>query len=240
MKLQKYVKQVQQINTEFDHLKPVTERCDRIMETLVALQHHHLPVQPMINLELDDDFIIEHLIEYPHVMDISSQLENFRQTIIENFGIWHICSQEWINDLSRFCGQQASNLELMAGNALISAYLPHTIATDNLDWQGQDNESPQPWTQVEPLDALAAVRKYFQRVDNIIMAWAPDRDDVDWQVLQFLRKTHFQGHLIVIGERHGATNSALFWENAHLKFLPILNVHHQPFDFIKDRVWIVS
>lgn len=239
MRLTNYIQQIQYIKKNFGDLKPIVNRCDRILETITALQHHHLPMQSMINLEIDDDFIFEHLIEYPQVMNISSQLENFRQTVVENFGIWHVCSQSWINDLYQFCGKNASNLELMAGNALISANLPHTIATDNLDWQGQDNENPQPWTQVERLDALDAVQKYFQQVDNIIMAWAPD-DDVDWKILRFLRKVGFMGHFIVIGERNGATNSSVFWNNAHLELLPVLNLRHQPFDFIKDQVWIVS
>ena len=72
------------------------------------------------------------------------------------------------------------------------------------------------------------------------MAWAPDSGDVDWQVLQFLRQNHFQGNLIVIGERNGATNSAKFWQNARLQLIDQLNQHHRPFDFINDQVWLVK
>ena len=128
----------------------------------------------------------------------------------------------------------------MAGNAVISANLKNTIATDNLDWQGQDNERPCPWTAVEKLDAVTAVRKYYSHVDNIIMAWAPDKSDVDWQVLQFLRQNHFQGNLIVVGEQNGATNSVKFWQDAQLQLVEQLNQHHLSFDFINDQVWLVK
>lgn len=239
MQLERYIKQVQQIRNEFCNLTPVVECCDCILETMSAFRQHQLPFRSLPSLELNDDFVIDHLIEYPNVINISSQLEDFRQTVVENFGIWHVCSREWIDDLQQFCGVNAQNLELMAGNAIISANLPNTIATDNLNWDGQDNEKPRPWTKVERLDALTAVQKYYRQVDNIIMAWAPNNDDVDFQVLQFLRESHFRGNFIVIGEREGATNSSLFWKVARLKLPTNLNIHHQPFDFIKDRVWTV-
>ena len=240
MELDNYVEQVQAIRQNCLKLTPVVEKCDQILATLDAYQQRKLPKCELTELELSTDLIFDNLIGYPQLMDVSAQFENLRQVMIENFGIWHICNQLWIDDLQTFCGPNSCNLEIMAGNAVISANLKNTIATDNLDWQGQDNERPCPWTAVEKLDAVTAVRKYYSHVDNIIMAWAPDSGEVDWQVLQFLRQNHFQGNLIVIGERNGATNSVKFWQNARLRLIDQLNRHHRPFDFINDQVWLVK
>ena len=129
--------------------------------------------------------------------------------------------------LQEFCGLHTHNLELMAGNAVISANLKNTVATDNLDWQGQDNERPRPWKNVEKLDAMTAIEKYYQHVDNVLLAWAPDNDEIDWKILQFLHKNNFEGNFIVIGERNGATNFKVFWKNAKLTYLEKLNQHHK-------------
>lgn len=239
MELDNYVKQIQEIRQNFLKLSPVMEKCDQILATITAYQQRKLPQTELTELELSADLIFDNLIEYPQLMDISAEFENLRQVMIENLGIWHICNQFWINDLQAFCGKNSRNLEVMAGNAIISANLKNTIATDNLDWNGQDNEQPCPWMAVEKLDAIAATQKYYSHVDNIIMAWAPDNNNVDWKVLQFLRHNHFQGNLIVIGERNGATNSCDFWNNAQLRLVKQLNRHHQSFDFIKDQVWLV-
>lgn len=240
MELDNYVKQVQAIRQNFLKLTPVVEKCDQILATINAYQQQRLSQVELTALELSTDLIFDNLIEYPQLMDVSPRFENLRQVMIESFGIWHICNQLWINDLQAFCGLDSHNLEIMAGNAVISANLKNTIATDNLDWQGQDNDRPCPWTAVEKLDAVTAVQKYYSHMDNIIMAWAPDSGEVDWQVLQFLRQNHFQGNLIVIGERNGATNSAKFWQNAQLQLVDQLNQHHRPFDFINDQVWLVK
>lgn len=240
MKLDNYVKQIQTIRQSFFKLTPVVEKCDQILATINAYQQRKLPKVELTELELSTDLIFDNLIKYPELLNVSSQFQNLRQIMIESFGIWHVCNQLWINDLQAFCGLNSHNLEIMAGNATISANLKNTIATDNFDWQGQDNDCPCPWTTVEKLDASTAVRKYYLHVDNIIMAWAPDNGDVDWQVLQFLRQNHFQGNLIVIGERNGATNSAKFWQNAQVQLVEQLNQHHRPFDFIKDQVWLVQ
>ena len=174
MELDNYVKQVQAIRQNFLKLTPVVEKCDQILATINAYQQQRLSQVELTALELSTDLIFDNLIEYPQLMDVSPRFENLRQVMIESFGIWHICNQLWINDLQAFCGLDAHNLEIMAGNAVISANLKNTIATDNFDWQGQDNDRPCPWTAVEKLDAVTAVQKYYSHMDNIIMAWAPD------------------------------------------------------------------
>ena len=131
-------------------------------------------------------------------------------------------------------------LELMAGNGVLSASIPGLIATDNLDWAGQDNESPQAWQRVEQLDAISALERYGLKANYIILAWAPDTSQVDWEILNWLRTKRWSGQFIVIGERNGATNSSKFWQEANLLKPMLLNQHHQAIDFINDEVFLVK
>ena len=240
MKLNEFKKQLIQMQQIFAELPSIVQKLQRLRSTIDAFENHQLPPLPLLSLELSPDYILAHIQKYPQLMNLTSFLEDFRQLMITNFGIWHIFNQLWLNDLQDFCGLTSHNLEVMAGNALITSFLKNTVATDNLRWQGQDNELPQPWTNVIQLDALKAVKKYYSKVDNIIMAWAPDNSDIDYHLLQFLRKVHYQGNFIVIGEQNGVTDSKIFWQNAKLTLNDQLNQHHHSFDFIKDKVWLVK
>lgn len=239
MDLYKYMDKLEVMADQYENLGEFRIQINAVLDTLSRLQKHDLPKYPLPKLGMSNQFIYDHLIDYPGLMEDSGILENFRQIVIENFGIWHIFSKTWIEDLKIFCGKNSHNFEVMAGNAVISTFLPHTIATDNLNWHGQDVEKPHPWTQIEQIDALKAVQKYSMYVDNIIMAWSPDHDEIDWQILKELRRSNFQGNFIVIGEPNGATNSAKFWEEAQLTKPFMLNCNHQPFDFIRDEVFTV-
>lgn len=240
MEIDEYVDNLMQIKEYFHNLSQIVKKVNSILDTVAAFQQNSLPQSPVLNLELSDEYILDHIIEYPELMQVSSYLENLRQVLIENLGIWHVVNQKWIDDLQRFIGKDSHNLEVMCGNAIISANLQNTIATDNLDWKNQDNQKPHPWCQVEQLDAMQAVKKYYAHVDNIIMSWAPDCGESDYEILCYLRKVKFKGNLIVIGERNGATNSKKFWQKAKLELNSQLNLHHRPFDFIKDKVWLVK
>ena len=76
-------------------------------------------------------------------------------------------------------------------------------------------------------------------MDVIIMEWAPDTSEDDWEVLQKLRTMRWPGEFIVIGERNGATNSEKFWDECRLEEPEDLNQRHERFDFIDDRVYLV-
>ena len=131
-------------------------------------------------------------------------------------------------------------LQLMSGNAVLSAGLANVTATDSFDWSKQDVTRPDPWTKVENLDATSAVEKYADVMDVIIMEWAPDTSEDDWEVLQKLRTMRWPGEFIVIGERNGATNSEKFWDECRLEEPEDLNQRHERFDFIDDRVYLIG
>ena len=93
MKLDNYVEQIQTIQQKFFKLTPVVEKCDQILATVRAYQQRKLPQVELTQLELSSDLIFNNLLEYPQLLDVSSQFENLRQVMIENLGIWHICNQ---------------------------------------------------------------------------------------------------------------------------------------------------
>ena len=180
--------------------------------------------------------------------DIDFLLGHLRDALIEYFSMYGFVSSDFVRDLSVYTDGQPV-LELMAGHGYISAGLKalvpaqKIIATDNEDWRTQpDPTSAKPVTDVENMDAIAALDMYGENVSTVIMSWAPDTTDADWQVLQYIRDNQyrFDFDFIVIGEKDGATDSDVFWHEAELEEVPALNAHHQSFDLIDERVYLVK
>lgn len=180
--------------------------------------------------------------------DIDFLLRHLRDALIEYFSMYGFVSSDFVRDLSVYTDGQPV-LELMAGHGYVSAGLKaiapaqKIIATDNEDWRTQpDPTSAKPVTDVENMDAIAALDMYGENVSTVIMSWAPDTTDADWQVLQYIRDNQyrFDFDFIVIGEKGGATDSDVFWHEAELEEVPALNAHHQSFDLIDERVYLVK
>ena len=180
--------------------------------------------------------------------DIDFLLRHLRDALIEYFSMYGFVSSDFVRDLSVYTDGQPV-LELMAGHGYISAGLKalvpaqKIIATDNEDWRTQpDPTSAKPVTDVENMDAIAALDMYGENVSTVIMSWAPETTDADWQVLQYIRDNQyrFDFDFIVIGEKDGATDSDVFWHEAELEEVPALNAHHQSFDLIDERVYLVK
>lgn len=180
--------------------------------------------------------------------DIDFLLRHLRDALIEYFSMYGFVSSDFVRDLSAYTDGQPV-LELMAGHGYISAGLKaiapeqKIIATDNEDWRTQpDPTSAKPVTDVENMDAIAALDMYGENVSTVIMSWAPDTTAADWQVLQYIRDNQyrFDFDFIVIGEKDGATDSDVFWHEAELEEVPALNAHHQSFDLIDERVYLVK
>ncbi len=207
------------------------------LSTLQALKRKQLPLMPLPSLAFSESQILKDL----RLMPVDDLLSEFRQTLITDFGIWHLPNQRWIIDLHHFIAGRRV-LEIMCGNAIMTYALramgDNIIATDNFAWQGQDIQTPKPWTQVTQMSGLTAINTF--PFDVVIMSWAPDTDTSDVTILSALREKQFTGDFIVIGEKNQATNSKKFWQIADLTISKTLNQHHQQFDFIHDQVFIVK
>ncbi|MGY4736259.1 SAM-dependent methyltransferase [Weissella cibaria] len=180
--------------------------------------------------------------------DVDFMLRHLRDALIEYFSMYAYVSNAFIQDLSAYTNGLPV-LEIMAGHGYISAGLRAVspaqtiIATDNEDWRTQpDPTTAKPVTDVENLDAIAVLDSYGENVATVIMSWAPDTTDADWQVLQYIRdnRYRFDFDLLVIGEKDGATDSDVFWQEATLHEVAALNAHHTSFDLIDERVYVVE
>lgn len=175
--------------------------------------------------------------------DVDHALRDFRDYLSTTYGMWAYTNAVFLQDLSMYLAG-APVLEIMAGNGYISAGLRNrdatqTIyATDDTSWLDENATGKHPVTAIEALDALAAIDKYGSRVKYVIMSWSPDGIDIDWQVYQKLQIKHPNVKLLVIGEKYGATNSKIFWDQANLELVPQLNAHYQTFDLINEQVFI--
>lgn len=177
---------------------------------------------------------------------LDKQLRSFRDYLEEEYGMWAYISAPFVKGLAEYIGNDAA-LEIMAGNGYISKGLKDQgvtiFPTDNLAWVSENQTGNHQLIPVEKLDALAAIDKYKDQVKYVIMSWSPDKDPIDVAVLNAIRKADNDLELIVIGEKNGATNSKEFWQQAHFIKTDAarkLNDHHQPFDLIKDQVYLVD
>ena len=238
MRWQEYLKELERLSRGSSQ-EEVLVQVAAVERTLEAYSEHKLPAHPLPRLGFCEEFIMDHLLDCANLLELDSRLNDLRQTVIENFGIWHIFSEDWVDDLALHLNGRKT-LQLMSGNAVLAASLANVTATDSFDWSRQDVTRPDPWTEVENIDAVSAVEKYAADMDVIIMEWAPDTSEDDWEVLQKLRKIQWPGEFIVIGERNGATNSRKFWDECRLEEPEDLNRRHECFDFIDDKVYLIG
>lgn len=178
--------------------------------------------------------------------DLDAKLRGFRDYLEDTYGMWAYISAPVAKDLATFINGRPT-LEVMAGNGYVSKGLRDNhqpvIATDSKDWTKENETGRHPVTEIEPLPASEAFAKYRDQVDVIVMAWSPDGLPIDWELLQQIRTADKDYDFIVIGEKYGATNSKVFWDNATLldnADVTALNKHYLPFDLIHDRVYLVE
>lgn len=175
-------------------------------------------------------------------------LRNYRDYLEDTYGMWSYTNSSFTNALSKYLAG-APVLEVMAGNGYLSKGLrnsnPHQeiYTTDSQAWVQENETGRHPVTTIEKLDALAAVKKYGNDVKFVLMSWAPDKGEQDWELLQLIRQNYPDLQLLVIGEKNGATNSAAFWKNAQLAQpadLQQVNQYLKTFDLIDEQIYLAK
>lgn len=172
-------------------------------------------------------------------------LQNIRDEFIEDFNMYAYLTPQFLTALSQYLNGRPT-LEIMAGQGYLSAGLQalqpnqKLYVTDNQDWLNQPITAVQPVIDVESLSALEAIERYGTEVEVVLMSWAPDTSEIDWQVLQLLRQKYPSLEFLVIGERDGATDSRTFWQNAKLKDLTAINATRPQFDLIDEKIYRVQ
>ena len=175
-------------------------------------------------------------------------LRNFRDYLEDTYGMWSYVNAPFAKALADYLNG-APVLEIMAGNGYISKGLRNNNAnqqiytTDSQAWVKENETGKHPVTKIEKLDAVSAIKKYGDQVDYVIMSWAPDKGETDWEVLQLLRQDYPDIKFLVIGEKDGATNSKKFWQEAQLsqdEDLQKVNQQLHSFDLIDEQIDLVK
>ncbi|MBS9337591.1 SAM-dependent methyltransferase [Fructobacillus parabroussonetiae] len=235
------------LTTRYKDRPVILEKIQAVSTCLADLKQQRLPKVALPKLLYSQ----KKLERDPALLPLDEAFGDLRQSLIADFGIWFLPNEQLIDDLENFIAGRPV-IELMAGNALLTAALLkrgiQASATDTLDWQGQDNERPTPWTPVKEEAALKTVQRAIAQAKEepnsslpvFILAWAPNGDESDWQILCELRKSQRPFDLLVIGEKDGDTNSQAFWSSAKLSQPSTLNGHYQAFDAYQDAIYLAK
>lgn len=230
------------------HVPVLTRRYQAAATWRAAVMANQLPPTPLPVLALNEvDFATAVLagVAPPTVVTIDHLLRNFRQYIAYHFGMWAFVNQQLCQVWQATFGP-LRYLEVAAGNGFLSYGLRQAgvkvIATDSHTWLSENVTGQTPLLPVATAASATAVWRYGAQVDAVVMAWSPDRDPNDVHVLHLLRRFFPQLLFFVIGERFGATNSQLFWQEA--QFVPdrrllALNRAMPRFDTINDRIYLM-
>ena len=172
MEWQKYLARLRYYDRMCGNLPTVHQKIAQVQAVVKAYSRHEIP-QEVPKLSFSAHYLELHMTKHPELFELVSCLNDLRQVLIENFGIWHVFSRAWLASFKQQL-KPGKTLVVMCGNAALAANLSNVIAVDDFDWQAQDNTQPHPWCDVKRADALVAVQKYYQQVDNIILEWAPE------------------------------------------------------------------
>lgn len=104
----------------------------------------------------------------------------------------------------------------MCGSGMLSKALKtcgvDIMPTDSNSWAKRADENPEifkpnawlkePFTEIEEIDAIEAIKKYGENVGFVIVSW-PYMDNVCYNALQTMRNVNPKCKMIYIGEGYG-------------------------------------
>ncbi|KRM72686.1 hypothetical protein [Lacticaseibacillus brantae] len=227
----------------------VATQFEAMAATRLALAKGQLPEAglPMLGLNLDQTLA---LLAVPQanlreINQLNHLLHNFRYFVAYHYGMWAFVHQALFSRWQTLFGPKRY-LEVAAGNGYLSLGLSQVgnqvITTDSLTWQQENVTGRSPLVPVTAMGANEALFRYADQVDAVVMAWSPDKDPNDVHFLHLLRTRWPDLAFFLIGERFGATNSRLFWQQAHVasdRRLLALNQQFKSFDQVHDRIYLI-
>ncbi|MFD1419057.1 hypothetical protein [Companilactobacillus keshanensis] len=247
-----------ELRDEIDELtngKRFKARIDFMDHVCQALSDKRLPKYHFPKFQLSEKDLYSYLgslmdLDRPSYDDAVRKLEKFDHNLREfrtylqiRFGYWATVTEDFMRIWSELY-PDTKYLELMAGNGYISRGFKNfgveSICTDDLSWAKQSQTGLKTLVDVENLDAITALEKYQKDIDAVVLAWSPDREEIDYDILQLVRRAGIK--LFVIGEKDGATNSHKFWENAEIVEDPKieqLNKMYSHYDLVCDRLYLI-
>ncbi|MGR3741761.1 hypothetical protein [Companilactobacillus sp. DQM5] len=247
---EKYIEQVIKLSKKFEGIDEVDKRIELILNFDNALSKNIIPDENLYSLVFSEEeilLILQKRFNLESLEELDRYLSYFRQYLQESYGYWATITKPFLNSfLDTFKFDRC--LELMAGNAYISKYFfdknKLVYPTDSNAWSSSSNTGKKQLIDVEKIDALDAFEKYYDKVDIIMLAWSPDFDEIDYQILQRYRKIKGDKPLFfIIGEIDGATNSDKFWGSVNIKESSLINKvngFYSNYDIVDDHLYLIG
>ncbi|AVH75100.1 hypothetical protein [Weissella koreensis] len=258
-----YFQQIKNYQSKFKLIPTIVDMVNNVLSVDTDLQAGILP-DHLPFLEINDQMVSavqqQIITQYPNQPTLGNQLWNqkieelmgldhllhgLRDELIKRYKMYGYVSSPAVEYLSKYLAGRKT-LELMAGYGYLSVGLKsiqplHWIhAVDNESWQFQPQQSLlPPQSLVEKMDALDALKHYGSESEVIILSWSPDQDEIDLELLAWVRE-NFSGEFLVLGEFKGATNSQAFWDKANLEPMEEYNQRFKSFDLIDEKLYRVK
>lgn len=124
-------------------------------------------------------------------------------------GMYAFVCWEWVEPLAKWIGNRKV-LEVMAGAGWLARALREkevcVIATDDYTWA--DKRGWTTVTEVEKMDAVAAIEKYGPQADTLIISW-PYMDKDAFHAITKWHEIQPDGLIIYIGEDEGGCTACI-------------------------------
>lgn len=245
-----YLTDLLELAKPFSKSSIVSSRINLITNFDQQLKMQKIPTQNLTKLVFSESEIIslaEINFDLKRIENLDYYLSYFRQYLQEKYGYWATITEPFLKSLTQNFSFETS-LELMAGNGYISKFLYDqgitAYATDSMAWSKESETGKKELIPIEKLDALAAFEKYYDKVEIIFLAWSPDFDEIDYQILEKYRKIkQSKPKFFIIGEQNGATNSKKFWNSVNIidaLSVSEVNKNYSNYDIIEDQLYLID
>jgi hypothetical protein len=136
----------------------------------------------------------------------------FLHQYLQQAGCYSKITKYFARGLKEMIPRNSIVLDPMTGNGLLIKALREagiaSFGTDNNSWHNTQS--------FESIDAVASLKRYGSQITHLLISWAPYATDIDFRLLEEVRKNYENVQIIVIGEVNGCTGSDQFWNAAQI------------------------
>lgn len=212
----------------------------------------------LLNFEIPEDFNDQEFTDDTFYNNPGSLPYCLQKLAKENYAVdfralyiymssYAIITKKWLNSVKKLL-RGKTVLEVMCGSGMLAKGLRdmgiNVIATDyNNENDGFYTFTCRKWIDdIETIDAEEAVKKYANDIDYIIMSWPPYDNEIDYKVLQAMRKYCSKDCFILyIGELGDSCSSEKFCNecNELEQVSRLLNKDFHSHKYIHDKVYML-
>ena len=174
-------------------------------------------IELLKNRQIPEDYPPETMVEFFLSRGLDDGFFAVRDQIVGLSG-YAMLTWAWLRPMARWIGDRRC-LEVMGGSGALSKCLQELgvsiRCTDSYDWA---ERAPfwfsEPWTEVEKLDAVSAIKMYGKDTDIVVCSWPYMSNDC-FEALEAMRSVNPACLMLYIGDgKNGATANDAFFEAA--------------------------